>query len=156
MGRVRVTSLSSVKCTEWPQITWHVQGQYPNMHATYMPEAQIFVRFALRWTVFELCPLFGKVHQMTLNDLIMFKVKNTPRPRFSSFPLYDELFLSYSPIFGKVHIMISRSEVHIWILHTSPILHFCLFCSTMSRFRANWDFWIPNWLQCKNLIITNS
>ena len=31
-----------------------------NMHATYTPEAQLFISFALRWPVFQLRPNFGK------------------------------------------------------------------------------------------------
>ncbi len=37
------------------------------LHA--LPKVQIFVRFALRWSVVELRPYFGKVHRITLNDL---------------------------------------------------------------------------------------
>ncbi len=56
-------------------------------------------------------PIFGKVHQMTPNDLDMFQVKNTnmvhtpPRSKFTSVSLYDEPFFSYGPIYGKVHWM---------------------------------------------------
>ena len=58
-----------------------------NMHATYTAKAQIYIRFALRWAIFKLWPnlrksapngpIYGKVHQMTPNDLDMFKDKNT-------------------------------------------------------------------------------
>ncbi len=54
----------------------------------------------------------GIVHRMTPNDLDMFKVKNTimdatytPKAQFSFILLYDELFLSYGPILGKMHQM---------------------------------------------------
>ena len=57
-------------------------------------------------------PILGKMQRMTLNDLDMFRVKNTNMhvtytlgPKFSFVSLYDEPFLSYGPIFGKVHRM---------------------------------------------------
>ena len=68
-----------------------------NVYATHTLEAQIFVRFALRWAVFELHPLFRKVHRMTPNDLDMFKVKGT----LSFISLYNKPFSSYSPIWEK-------------------------------------------------------
>ncbi len=57
----------------WP---WYVQGQrYTYAYYIQNPDAQAFVRFTLRWAVLKLRPSFWKVHQMTLNDLDMFKIK---------------------------------------------------------------------------------
>ncbi len=132
-----------------------------NRHVTYTAEAQIFVRFALRWAVFELRPNFRKsaqndpkspwhvqgqkyqqacyIHcrgpnlrpfrstmshiwvtalflekctewpQMTLtcsrSEIPTYMLHLPTRPKFSSVLLYDKPFLSYGPIFGKVHWM---------------------------------------------------
>ena len=83
-----------------------------NIHAIYMytDKGQIFVSFALQWAVLELRPNFQKSAPNEPNDLGMFKVKNTnymhpTRPKFLYVSLYDEPFLSYGPIFGKVHRM---------------------------------------------------
>ena len=52
------------KCTEWPQTTMTFSKvKNTNMHATYAPEAHIFVRFTLRWAVFELHPFIRKSAQ---------------------------------------------------------------------------------------------
>ena len=84
-----------------------------NMHVTYTPEVQIFVRFALRWAVFELQSYFWKSApnhpKMTLtcsrSKIPTYMLPTPPRPKFSSVLLYDETFLSYGPIFGTVHQM---------------------------------------------------
>ena len=54
---------------------------------------------------------------MTPSDLDMFQVKNTnmhvtdtPEAKFSPVSLYDEPFLSYSPIFRKVHRMTPKDH----------------------------------------------
>ena len=65
-----------------------------NMHSTYTLEAQIFVRFAIRWIV-------GKVHRMTPNDLDMFKVK---RDQHSCY-IHSE-----GPNFRPFHSTMSRLE----------------------------------------------
>ena len=80
-----------------------------NRHVTYIPEAQIFICFALRRAVHELLPNFQKSApndpHMTLtcsrSKTPTCMLHTPPRPKFSSVSLYDKQFLSYGPIFGK-------------------------------------------------------
>ena len=84
------------------------------MHVTYTSGPK-FPSVSLYDEPFLSCgPIFGKVHQMTPNDLDMFKVRSKlptcmlhtlPVPKFLSVSLYDKPCLSYGPIFGKVHQM---------------------------------------------------
>ncbi len=84
----------------------------PYIHITYIPEAQVFIRFGLMMSRFRITLLFRKVHQMTPNDLDMFKVKNTnmhatytPKAQiFVRFALRRTAF-EICPFFGKVHRM---------------------------------------------------
>ncbi len=100
---------------KWP---WYFQGQeYP--YACYIhPQAQSFIRFTLRWTVFDLhsfwgksapndfssyAPFLGNVHQMTRHKYKYACYTDPPKPKFSSVSHCDQLFLSYGPILLKVH-----------------------------------------------------
>ncbi len=85
------------KCTEWPQMTLIDMFNFKNtnIHVTYTHEAQIFVCFALWWAVFELLPVFAKVHQMTPNDLDMFQVKNTNM--HVTYTPGDQIFIRFIP-----------------------------------------------------------
>ena len=74
--------------------------QYTNIYPTYTPEAHIFVRFALQWTVFELRPIFQKSAPNDPKWLWHVQGKKYQRasykhprvPKFSSVLLYGELF----------------------------------------------------------------
>ncbi len=134
-----------------------------NMHVTYTPEAQIFVPFTLQWAVFELPLNIRKVHRMTPNDLDMFKVKNTnmhvtmlhthPRPKLSSVSLYDEPFLRYGPIFGKVHQMtqsdldmfkINNNNLHVIFTPKAQIFVRFTLWWVVFKLRANFRKSAPN------------
>ena len=89
-----------------------VKVKNTNMHVTYSPEIEIFVRFALRWAVFELWPNFRKSapndpkwpwHLQGQNTYT--HATYTSETQIFILSLYDELFLIYGPIFGKVHQM---------------------------------------------------
>ncbi len=197
MSRFWVTAQFSEKCTKWPQMTLTCsRSKY--QHACYIhPEAQIFVRLALRWALFELRPNFGKsaqndpkwpwhvqgqkykhvcyIHawgpnfrpfrstmspfwgtaqfsekctewpQMTLTcsrSKIPTCILQTPlRPKFPSASHYDEPFLSYGPISGKVHRMTPNNldmyqvkNTNMYATYTRKGQIFNLFCSMMSHF----------------------
>ncbi len=92
-----------------------------------------------------------------------------PRLKFSSVSVYQEPFLSYGPIFGKVHWMTpkwfvdmfkkvlqqGRKYTFAYNVHPrGPNFH-PVHPSTMSCFRGNWDFWIPTGFNVKiNLLMT--
>ncbi len=124
-----------------------------NMHATYTPEDQIFIRFALRWAEFELHPNFEKkVHWMTpkwswhVQDhrYMHMLTTYTPRPKFSSVSFCDEpQVFELWPNIGKsapndpqITLTCSRLKAHICILHASSRLKYSPFRSKMSRFRV--------------------
>ncbi len=90
-------------------------------------------------------PLLRRTENAPQNDLDVFKVSvchfrgffrsrvhmrilhTSPRPKFSSVSLYNELFSNYGPVWGKsapndpkMTFACWRSLVHICILHTSP------------------------------------
>ncbi len=97
-----------------------------NMHAAYTPEAQVFVRFALRWTVFELRVNFVKSapndskrpwHVQRQNYHYACYI-HPPRPIFSSISLYDAPFSSCAPFFGKVHRM-TANDLHMLKVKTT-------------------------------------
>ncbi len=128
-----------------------------HMHTVYTPETQIFVRLVPRRAVFKLhsCFFFSKLHRMTPNDLGMFKVKSTyvdPRgPKFHQFCSTRSRFW-VNPPFRKSPWMTSKWP---WKFqgHRYPNCH--PFRSTMSRFRRNWDLWIPIGYNAKiKLLIT--
>ena len=82
------------------------------------------------------------------NDLDMFKVKiitcilhTPPRPKFLSVSLYDEPFLSYRPIFGKVHQMTltcSRSKIPTYTPEAQIFVRFALWWAV---FELRPNFW---------------
>ena len=74
-----VTAQFVEKCTEWmtPKDLDMFKVKNTNMHATYTTKAQIYIRFALRWDIFEFWPNLRKMHWMTPNDFDRFKVNNT-------------------------------------------------------------------------------
>ncbi len=70
-----------------------------------------------------------------------------PGPKFSSVSLYDKPFLSYDPIFRKVHRMtpndlnmfkVKNTKMHVTYTPRGP--NFGPFCSTMSRFWVTHQF----------------
>ena len=141
-----------------------------NMHVTYTPEAQIFVRFALRWAVFELRPYFRKSapndpkwpwhvqgqkyqHACYIHPWAQIFVRFALR--WAVFELRAN-FRKSAPNDPKWpwHVQGQKYQHACYIHPRGP--NFRPFRSTMSRFQGNWDFWIPHWLQCKNLIISNS
>ena len=97
-------------------------------------------------------PLFGKVQQMTPNDLDIQGQKYqyacyTPEVQiFVSFPLqwavfdYGQFWES-APNDPQVTLACSRSKIHVCILHTFPRPNFCPFYSVMSSFRVMAQFW---------------
>ena len=110
---------------KWP---WYFHGQeYP--YACYIhPQAQSFIRFTLRWTVFDLhsfwgksapndfssyAPFLGNVHQMTRHKYKYACYTDPPKPKFSSVSHCDQLFLSYGPILLKVHWMTPKRPCHV-------------------------------------------
>ena len=100
------------KAHKWPNDLDMFKVKNTDMHVTYTSKAQIFVHFALRWAIFEFRPNFRKStpnDQMTLTSsrskVPTCMLHTTPRPKFSSVSLYKEPFLSYGPIFWKVHQM---------------------------------------------------
>ena len=104
----------SEKCTKWPQMVLTCsRSKISTCMLHTPPETQIFVRFGLWWAIFELCPLFlekcPEWPQMTLtcsrSKTPRCMVHTPPRPIFPSVSLYNEPFLSYGPIIGKVHWM---------------------------------------------------
>ncbi len=97
------------KCiAKWP---WYVQNviKNTNMHATYTPETQIFVRFTLWLAIFEYRPFFQKSDQMSPQmTLTCSRLKipicmlyTPPRPKFLSVSLYNEPIFRYAPFSEK-------------------------------------------------------
>ena len=95
------------KCTKWhPNDLDMFKVKNTNMHTTYIPEAQIFVRFALWQAGFELRP---NLHKSAPNDA---KVKNTNM--HVTYTSMAQIFVRFAlrwvvyelwPIFRKVHRM---------------------------------------------------
>ncbi len=83
------------------------------MHASYAPEAHNFLSFALRSSIFELCPNFEKTapkwpwHNQGQKYLTCIPIY-TQKANFSSVSLYDEQFSSYGSILRKVHRLTSK------------------------------------------------
>ncbi len=146
-----VTDQFPGKCTEWPQMTLTCsRSKIPTCMLTYTSEAQIFVRFAPCWAIFELghSPIFGKVYWMTPNDLNMFKVKNTnmlgtstPEAQiFVRFTLWWAVFWLRANFWKSApndpkwpwHVQGQKYQ-HAWCIHAwGP--NFCSFHSTISSF----------------------
>ena len=95
---------------KWP---WHVQGQkYQNAYYIYpcwpnfRPFRSTISRF---WVTTQFSEKCTEWPQMTLtcsrSKIPTGMLHTPPRPKFLSVSLYDEPFLSYGAIFGKVHRM---------------------------------------------------
>ncbi len=67
-----------------------------HINATYTPNAQIFVLFALRWAIFELRPSLGK---RAVNDPKMTLTSSGPKVRIPHTSPRAKIspFLSYAP-----------------------------------------------------------
>ncbi len=102
------SSLFREKCSEWPHMTLTC---FKNiiMCDTYTLEAQIFVRFALRWTVFELYLFFRKsalddpnttlTRSRSKVHICIIHASTSPRPNFLSVSLY------YGPFSIKLGVL---------------------------------------------------
>ncbi len=118
-----VTDQCWEKCTEWPQKAFtRSRSKVPMFIHMICPfEAQIFIRFILRWAVFKLQPNFRKVPQRTLtcsrSIVPISPPQYTPaiRPKFSPISLYDHPFLSYKRPRGLDallgHLLVKRIPV---------------------------------------------
>ncbi len=98
------------KCTKLPQMTLTGSRSKIRTCMLHTPPRPKFSS-VLRQAIFELRPIFGKVHWMTPNDLDMFKVKiptlmvhTHSKPIFVSFAVRYAVF-ELRPIFWKVHWM---------------------------------------------------
>ena len=140
---------------------WHVQGQRyqhvwgPNFHP-----------------LLSYSPIFGKVHWMTSKwpwhvegQQYQHACYILPRgPIFARFALRWAV-LSYGHIFGKVHRMtpndlhmvkVKNTNMHATYPHPTPRPKFLSVLLYNQPFSRTLRFLNPHWLQCKNLIISNS
>ncbi len=96
-----------------------------HMAITYIPQGPKFVRFILRWAVFELRANFAKMTLICSRLKVSTCIQpSPPRPKFSSVSFYNGPFLSYGPCFGKVHrttpndLDICKVKIPTGMLHT--------------------------------------
>ncbi len=139
------------KCTEWPQMTLTCSRSKIPLCMLHAPRGPDFRPFHFMMSSFQVTPPFflGKCikwPQMTLvkntNMHAMYTHPPPPKQKFLSVSFYDELFLNYGPILGKVHRMtpndhdIFQGQKYKYACHIRPWgPHFRPLHSTMSRFR---------------------
>ena len=104
MSRVQVMTQFWENCTEYPPNDLGIfKVKSKHMHVNYTHNAQIFIRFVLRWTVFELCPILRNVYQKTLkwpwHVQVRICILRTPlTPEVSSVLFYNEPFFNLGQI----------------------------------------------------------
>ena len=117
------------------------------MYTAYTPETQIFIRFALRLRVFELQPIFVKLHRMISNDLGIFNVKSTEM--HTTYTAWDQIFIYFTlqwPVFKLQHnlfiewpqndhymLYFKSTDMHTtYILEAQIFIHFALRWAVLS------------------------
>ncbi len=92
---------------------WKVKGTSDNTIAT--PESHISIRFALWLTPFEIRAILRQVNSIYILQL-------PSNPKFHSFLLYGQPFMSYMPFWDKCTEWPQKNELEHWKIKGTPIV----------------------------------
>ncbi len=158
MDRFWVTAQFLEKCTKWPQMTFTYSRSKIPTCMLHTPRGPNFCPFRSQsamsrfWVTAQFLEKCTEWPQITLtcarSKIPTCVLHTTLRPKFSSVLLYCEPFLSYGPIFGKVHRMtpndldmfkVKNTTMHVTYTPEAQIFfHFALRWAVF-EFRPN--FW---------------
>ena len=133
-----------------------------NMHVTYTHEAPIFVHFALRWSVFELHALLGK---LAPNDLKWPRHIGSQKYQYiymhATYTPKDQIFARLSTV-GRFRVTAQywvkctkwpqNKKVPMWIVPVGTFLRSKFLSVSLYdvQFWGNWDFLFPHCIKYKN------